>query len=136
MNTGDEVLVNRASKDTLFRIVGTMGYIEFWGWEDAYHIQNAEFPQGTTITPPPLPGTGHQRYLEHMAAMVDSGNIDYTIPESSLLALEICEGAYISSRHRCKVTFPVDQFKPSADIDWDPGVPYSGQGGGRDGRQL
>ena len=70
-----------------------------------------------------------------MADMIDSGKADYTIPESSLLALEICEGAYLSSRHRCKVTFPVDRFTPPPSA-WDPGMPYSGQGGGRDGRKL
>ncbi len=71
-----------------------------------------------------------------MAAMIDAGQPDYTIPESSLLALEVCEGAYVSSRHGCKVTFPVDQFVPPAPVDWDPGTPYSGRGGGRDGRKL
>ena len=136
MNTGDDVLVNREGKGTLFRLIGTAGQIEFWGWENAYHLLNAEFPEGKTFTPTPLPGTGHQRHLEHMADMMDSGEVDYTIPEGSLVALEICEGAYVSSRHRCKVTFPVDEFVPPTPPDWDPGIPYSGQGGGRNGRKL
>ena len=137
MNTGDEVLVNREGKNTLFRLVGTAGQIEFWGWENAYRLLNAEYPRGETFAPTPLPGTPHQRHLEHMADMIDRGEPDYTVPESSLLALEICEGAYLSSRHRCKVTFPVDRFMPpDATSAWDPGVPYSGQGGGRDGRKL
>ena len=76
------------------------------------------------------------RHLEHLADMIDSKEVDYAIPESSLLALEICEGAYISSRHRCKVTFPVSEFRPPPPAGWDPGMPYSGQGGGRDGRKL
>ena len=136
MNTGDEVLVNRENKGTLFRIVGTAGQIEFWGLENAYHILNAEFPSGETIVPTPLPGTPHQRHLERMADMVERGEVDYAIPESSLLALEICEGAYLSSRHRCKVDFPVDRFEPPEAVDWDPGMPYSGHDGGRDGRKL
>ncbi|MGC9346835.1 MAG: Gfo/Idh/MocA family protein [Anaerolineae bacterium] len=136
MNTGDDVLVNREGKSTLFRLVGTEGQIEFWGWENAYRLLNSEFPEGTTIVPPELPGTAHQRHLEAMATQIDTGNVDYTIPESSLLALEICEGAYVSSRHRCKVTFPVDEFVPPPSPDWDPGMPYSGWGGGRDGRKL
>jgi predicted dehydrogenase len=136
MNTGDEVLVNRDGQSTLFRLVGTAGQIEFWGWTNGYRIVNAKFPDGKRIVPTPLPGTPHQRHLEYMADMIDSGQIDYLVPESSLLALEICEGAYISSRHRCKVTFPVDTFLPPPRPDWDPGVPYSGQGGGRDGRKL
>jgi predicted dehydrogenase len=136
MNTGDEVLVNREGKNTLFRLVGTAGQIEFWGWENGYYILNHEFPAGEILVPSLRPGSPHQRHLEHMADMIESGNVDYTIPASSLLALEICEGAYVSSRHRCKVTFPVDEFEPPAPPDWDPGVPYSGQGGGRDGRKL
>jgi hypothetical protein len=136
MNTGDDVLVNEEGQNTLFRLVGTAGQITFWGWANAYHILNAEFPHGKRVVPPPLPGTAHQRHLERMADMIASGDADYAIPESSLLALEICEGAYLSSRHRCKVTFPVDAFRPPAPQDWDPGMPYSGQGGGRDGRKL
>lgn len=136
MNTGDDVLVNREGKNTLFRLVGTEGQIEFWGWENAYRLLNREFPQGKTFVPPERPGTPHQRHLERMADMIDTGEVDYTVPESSLLALEICEGAYVSSRHRCKVTFPVDAFEPPAPADWDPGMPYSGEGGGRDGRKL
>jgi predicted dehydrogenase len=136
MNTGDDVRVNRKDKHTLFRLVGTAGQIEFWGWENAYHIQNAAFPEGKTVVPPLRPGSPHQRHLEHMADMIESGDVDYAIPESSLLALEICEGAYVSSRHRCKVTFPVDAFVPPVPPDWDPGSPYSGIGGGRDGRKL
>jgi predicted dehydrogenase len=139
MNTGDEVLVSREGRNTLFRLIGTGGQIEFWGWENAYRLLNAEYPRGQCFSPAPLPGTAHQRHLEHMADMIDREEPDYAIPESSLLALEICEGAYMSSRHRCKVTFPVDQFvPPAADAAsaWDPGTPYGGQGGGRDGRKL
>ena len=137
MHTGDDVLVNAdRGTSTLFRLVGTAGQIEFWGWANGYHILNAEYPRGETIVPAVLPGTAHQRHLERLADMIDSGEIDYTVPTSSLLALEICEGAYVSSRHRCKVTFPVDAFRPPAPPDWDPGMPYSGQGGGRDGRKL
>jgi predicted dehydrogenase len=128
--------VNRAGKNTLFRIVGTGGQIEFWGWENAYHLLNGEFPHGQLVTPPELPGTRHQRHLERMADMIVSRRPDYTIPEHSLLALEICEGAYLSSRHRCRVTFPVDEFRPPEPLDWDPGMPYEGRGGGRDGRRL
>ena len=68
--------------------------------------------------------------------MIGADAIDYSIPESSLSALEICEGAYVSNRGRCKVTFPVDEFVPPVEPDWDPGRPYGGTGGGRDGRKL
>ena len=102
----------------------------------SHYLLNAEYPKGQTFVPNPLPGTAHQRHLEAMAAMVNAGVPDYAVPESSLLALELCEGAYVSSRHRCKVMFPVDRFVPPAPVAWDPGTPYSGQGGGRDGRKL
>lgn len=136
MNTGDDVLVSRNGKGTLFRLVGTRGVVEFWGWEAPYTLLNAEHPAGQMITPCPYAESVHQRHLEGMADMIDSGELDYSIPESSLLALEICEGAYVSSRHRCKVTFPVDAFVPPPAPAWDPGKPYDGQGGGRDGRKL
>ncbi len=136
MNTGDEVNINRAGKDTLFRLIGTAGQIEFWGWENGYILLNAEFPAGKLIRPEVLPTTVHQRYLESLADMIEKGILDYSIPESSLIALELCEGAYLSSKYRCQVTFPVDQFMPPPSSDWEPGKPYSGTGGGRDGRKL
>lgn len=136
MNTGDDVLVNREGKNTLFRIVGTSGLIEFWGWENGYYLLNAEHPSGELIVPAEYEVTGHRRHLENLARMIESGEPDYRIPESSLSALEIVEGAYLSSRHRCKVTFPVDLFSPPDASDWHPGQPYTGEGGGRDGRKL
>ena len=136
MQTGDEVAVNRAGKGILFRIVGTAGQIEYWPWGNEFHMLNAEFPRGSLIRLDEFAGTNHQRHLEHLASMIDSGELDYAVPESSLVALEIVEGAYISSRHRCRVTFPLDEFEPPDAPKWDPGIPYSGAGGGRDGRKL
>ncbi len=140
MNTGDDVLINREGKNTLFRLVGDGGVIEFWGWENGYRIVNAEYPSGQTIVPEEVTLSRHQRHLERLAAMIDGAPLDYTIPESSLMALEICEAAYLSSRYRCKVTFPFIQFTPPLPVsglpDWHPGEPYAGSGGGRDGRKL
>ena len=136
MHTGDDVRISREGKNTLFRIVGTAGLIEFWGWENGYSILNSEFPKGELIVPEEFAVTGHQRHLENMAGMIDSGRCDYRIAETSLAALELCEGAYISSRHRCKVTLPLDRFEIAPEPDWDPGMPYSGTAGGRDGRKL
>ena len=136
MHTGDEVLVNREGKGTLFRLVGTAGQIEFWGWERGFDLLNAAHPQPARIVPELMPVRGHRFHLETMAAMIGRGTPDYALADHSLLALEICEGAYVSSRHGCKVTFPVDQFVPRTRPKWDPGMPYSGVGGGRDGRNL
>lgn len=136
MHTGDHVHISRPEKATLFRLVGTAGQIEFWGWENGYGLQNASHPAGVTIVPDEFPVIAHRRHLEHLADMIVSGVHDYSIPEGSLLALEVCEAAYLSSRHHCQVTFPLDRFSPPEPTDWDPGEPYAGIGGGRDGRML
>jgi len=135
MQTGDKVAVSREGQLALFRIVGASGQIVYCPWASEYQLQNAAFPAGTKIIFERLPDTHHQRRLDHLADMIENGERDYRLPESSLMALEIVEGAYISSRHRCKVTFPLERFEPPDPVAWDPGKPYRG-GGGRDGRRL
>lgn len=136
MNTGDEINVNGGEEaETLFRVVGTEGQIEFYGWQSGYHLLNAEFPEGKMIMRDQFPATPHQLHLDNMAEMIASDTVDYSLPESSLLALELCEGAYLSHKCRCQVNFPVDEFSPPPPSDWEPGQPYSGVGG-RDGRKL
>jgi predicted dehydrogenase len=131
MHTGDDTAVNVPGKETVFRLLGTKGVIEFYGWEHGY-LLNREW-----IVPEEYAVTGHRRHLENVAAMIDAGTLpDYALPESSLDALEMCEAAYVSARHGCRVTFPLSGFAPPARNDWDPGQPYSGTGGGRDGRNL
>jgi predicted dehydrogenase len=136
MHTGDEILVNSEGKGTVFRLIGSAGQIEFFGWENLYHMRNEEFPAGTTITPEEYSVTGHQFHLKNLARMIESGQPEYSVPEASLAALEIVEGAYLSSRYQCAVSFPVDEFTPPPPNDWMAGEPYSGAGGGRDGRQF
>jgi len=136
MHTGDEVLIRRPGKGVLFRLVGTRGQIEFWAWESAYTLLNAAYPDGRLFQVERYRQGGHQRYLESLAEQMDNGQRDYAIPESSLMALELCEGAYLSSAHRCKVTLPLVEFVIPAEPDWHPGKPYAGHGGGRDGRKL
>jgi predicted dehydrogenase len=134
MNTGDEVNVNREGKDTLFRIVGTEGLIEFWAWESAYRILNHEFPSGMHVEVEAAPQPIHQLHLESLAAQMDAKQMDYSVADSSLMALEMVEAAYVSARCGAKVEFPLTEFVPPAPNDWQPGLPYSGTGGGRDGR--
>ncbi len=137
MQTGDYITVNVPDKGVLFRLIGNKGQIEFWGWEDSYHLLNNTFPNGQLFTPEESPRVNnHQVHLEHLAAQIDPGKPDYRVAESSLMALALCEGAYLSSRYRCQVTFPLETFIPPVQSDWNPGEPYSGQGGGRDGRKL
>jgi len=135
MHTGDDVLVRRPGKSTLFRLVGTGGYVEFYAWESAYLIRNAAHPMGAHIEVERHPHAPHRRYLDDLARQIDSGIVDHRLPEMSLTALELCEGAYLSARHRCKVTLPLAGFGPPAEPDWEPNSPYRGQGG-RNGRQL
>jgi predicted dehydrogenase len=136
MLTGDEVQSTLPDGKNGFRIVGTSGVIEIGAYAPAYDIRSADYPAGERITPAQQGSSGHQWHLESLADMIDSGSPDYTVADSSLAALELCEAAYISSKHRCKVTFPLEDFTPPPELDWEPGKPYSGHGGGRDGRKL
>jgi hypothetical protein len=120
----------------LFRLVGTRGVIEFWAWESAYKLTNPVYPEGQLFTVERYAESAHQRHLDALAAQMDAGTRDYAIAQSSLVALELCEGAYLSSAYRCKVTLPLAGFVPPAPVAWSPGQPYGGQGGGRDGRKL
>ena len=138
MNTGDYINVDPAAGDfeTLFRIVGTHGLIEYPAWSERYRILNAAHPHGHEVHTPDGPVNGHRRHLEQLVNQIRNAQPDWTMIESSLLALEVCEGAYLSSQHRCQVRFPVHEFGPPSSNDWQPGQPYSGSGGGRDGRKL
>ena len=137
MNTGDYVTISEPDADTLFRLVGSLGTIDFYGWAPRYRLLNAEFPQGQLFEIEPGPATNHQRHLENLAAQMDLAQPDYTVAEGSLAALEICEAAYISSRNGgMPVPLPLDAFTPPPPVEWQPGLPYSGLGGGRNGRRL
>jgi predicted dehydrogenase len=136
MHTGDEVEVSVQGAGTLFRLVGTEGTIEFYGWEPRYRLLNGAHPSGELIEVSPGPRSGHQRHLEHMALEMDRGVPDYAVAESSLAALEVVEAAYLSCRRGCQVMLPLSTFVAPEPNGWQPGLPYSGQGGGRDGRKL
>jgi predicted dehydrogenase len=135
MVTGDDVKVSAEGKGQLFRIIGANGVIEYTAWENHYAIRDAGHAAPATVSPEGFPVTGHRRHLECMAEMVGN-RADYSIPESSLTALAICEAAYLASRHKSRVMFPLENFTPPPAPDWNPGSPYSGSGGGRDGRKL
>ena len=137
MNTGDYVTFSEPVVNTLFRLVGTLGTIDFYGWEPRYRILNAEYPQGRLFEFVPGPTVLHQHHLENLAAQMDRAQPDYTIAEGSLAALELCEAAYVSCRNGgVPVTLPLDAYTSPPPVDWQPGLPYTGQGGGRNGRRL
>ncbi len=137
MQTGDYVQVAKSGVGTLMRFVGTQGQVEFWPWDEGYFLQNTAYPSGAHLQPSfTEERSGHQVHLDHLAMQIESGMPDYAMAETSLTALALCEAAYLSSRHRCKVTLPLADFHPPAAVDWHPGLPYAGQGGGRNGRYL
>ena len=136
MNTGDYVKSSEPGESILFRLVGTQGTLDFYAWKSRYRLCNAEFPHGQIIEVDPGPQSAHQKYLERLAAQIDHQTTDYTWPAASLAALELCEAAYLSNQQRAVVSLPVTGFTALPPTDWVPGKPYSGQGGGRDGRRL
>lgn len=136
MNTGDFVNVNSKNRDTLFRLVGSKGQIELYGWDGDYYLINADYPNGQSFRPAQTQATGHQLHLETMLDELESDTLNYTVADSSLSALELCEAAFLSFEHRCKVTFPLASFQAPEPNEWQPGRPYSGSGGGRNGRKL
>jgi predicted dehydrogenase len=136
MNTGDYVKTYNPAKSTLFQIVGTQGIIEFYAWESRYRITNGSYPQGLDVEVDPGDRSRHQLHLENLANQMDAGRPDYAVAESSLTALEICEAAFLSSEQRRLIPLPLGELEPAPDSQWKLGIPYPGQGGGRDGRQL
>lgn len=136
MNTGDSVKSSAPGESILFRLIGAQGMLDFYGWKSRYRLCNAEFPQGQVIEVDPGPRSAHQKYLELLADQIDKRTPDYTWPAASLAALALCEAAYLSNQQRCAVTLPLTAFTAPPATAWAPGKPYSGQGGGRDGRRL
>jgi predicted dehydrogenase len=76
----------RALKDTLFRLIGTQGTLDFLWLGTRYRLLNADYPQGQLVEVTPGPRSAHQRHLEHLAEQMDRDTPDYSIAEGSLLA--------------------------------------------------
>jgi len=137
MHTGDTIRSNGSRQsDVTFRIIGTEGQIEFWGWQPDYHLVSPAFPGGKLFEPEEKPVPLHQRHLENLIPMLRSKEADYSLPESSLKALEICDAAYFSSKHGVEVHFPFADFALPESSDWQAGTPYCGEPNARDGRYL
>lgn len=135
LNIGDHVPIRRDDTVCLFRIVGDDGLIEYGAFEGHYVRAVSGRPK-EVVTPEPFAVVGHQRHLEKLADQIADGTRDYSIAESSLQALEIVEASYLSKRIGASVTLPIGGFVAPEPTDWDPGRPYSGVGGGRNGREL
>lgn len=134
MNTGDAVPLAR-NTTCLMRLIGTQGYVEYGAWESWYALV-APGQERVRIDVPPFAVTGHQHHLEHLADQIESGERDYRIPDLSLQALEVVEAAYLSSRIGAAVHLPLQHPQEHRPQDWEPGQPYDGSGGGRNGREL
>lgn len=135
LNTGDHVAMSRDDTVCLMRIVGANGYIEFGAYE-SYYIVVGPGSNRVRVDVEPFAVSGHQRHLEHLADQIESGNRDYGVPDTSLQALEVVDAAYQSARLGKAVILPIGGEQPADGDNWDPGRPYSGVGGGRNGREL
>ncbi|WP_456696868.1 Gfo/Idh/MocA family protein [Aeromicrobium sp. P5_D10] len=135
MHIGDEIPISRPDTTALFRIIGDNGFIEYGAYEDSY-VKVAHGANREVVRPEPFSVTGHQSHLERLADQILESRTDYALADSSLRALEIVEAAYLSNRIGGLVTMPLDKFVQPEPSDWDPGVAYSGVGGGRNGREL
>ena len=136
MHTGDYTPVAEAGEGTLFRLVGKLGLIEFYGWKSCYRIVSRRYPEGRVIQVTPSAKSHHQLVLERLATQMDGAGPDYGLSQSSLAALEIVEAAYLSHRHQCVVRLPLEGFAAPGDSGWVPGIPYTGAVAARDGRKL
>ena len=136
LETGDYLKTNGARAGMFFRFYGTLGQIEYFAWSNQFRILSPDHPRGEQVTVEPWAQSPHRSHLENLLPMIRAGQPDYTLAETSLAALEICEAAYLSSRWRQEIAFPLADFRPAAASDWEPGQPYAGSGGGRDGRAL
>jgi predicted dehydrogenase len=134
MNTGDTVPLSRDTT-CLMRIIGSHGYLEYGAWESWYTLVSPGRDR-VRIDVPAFAVSGHQRHLEHLADQIESGDRDYRIPNMSLQALEVVEAAYLSNRIGATVHLPLDSRQEHRGQGWEPGRPYGGTGGGRNGRQL
>jgi predicted dehydrogenase len=135
LNTGDYVPIANSGTACLMRIIGDHGFIEYAAWESSYRLV-ADGHDRELVEIQPFAVSGHQRHLEYLASQIHTGSRDYVVPETSLHALELVEGAYQSHRVRASVNLPWSGQRPEGTDTWDPGTPYRGTGGGRNGRQL
>lgn len=136
MISGDHVRMPEGGTFAHLKIVGSTGHIDFDAFQEGYSIRSLDHPAGVRVDPPPRPGTGHQRHLDALADQIHASRPDLGQAERSLAALEACEAAYRSNRLGCVVHLPLASFRAPQPSDWDPGAPYAGSGGGRDGRTL
>jgi predicted dehydrogenase len=134
LNTGDSVPISRTDTVCLMRIVGSRGFIEFGAFEPYYTIVSPGHDR-VRIDVAPFEISGHQRHLEYLADQIATGERDYRVPEASLEALRIVEAGYESHRRRGAVSLPLGVADGDGG-DWDPGLAYSGSGGGRNGRDF
>ncbi|GAA1918347.1 hypothetical protein GCM10009775_08650 [Microbacterium aoyamense] len=135
MHTGDRVPMSRNDTVALFRIIGDNGFIEFGAYEGHYTLVTPRNDR-VRVDVEPFEVSGHRRHLEFLARQIRDGSRDYSVPDSSLQALEVVEAAYESARVHGAVLLPIDGDQPRRPEDWFPGAPYSGSGGGRNGREL
>ncbi len=141
LHTGDEVPLSAPAAGTLIRLVGSEGLLELPGWEPRYRIVGAgRAAEGAGEVQVPAGPPSHAVYLDRLADQIAAGTPQWEQVELSLAALELCDAAYTSAREGRAMRLGAGNGlrAPAAPEpgNWDPGRPYSGSGGGRDGRRL
>jgi hypothetical protein len=130
LNTGDEWSATQTRGSILLPDSRLGGQILHGGWCESYRIPKQEVqPQGDACQElAPMRRHPSEASRKHGRTWWIQGKADYSIPESSLAALEMVEGAYVSKPPRCKVDSASRQIQDSACPRLGPWRPYSGKG--------
>ncbi len=140
LHTGDALPVGVDGATCVLRFVGDAGMAEYVAWQNRFTITTGDGQQVVEGAAGTV--TGHRWHLERLAEQIRTGRRDTVVPDTSLAALELVEAAYASHRTGATVRLgdtrlgEADDGVPEPPQPWDPGRPYSGTGGGRDGRSM
>ena len=72
MNTGDYVQTSEHGEGVLFRLIGTEGTLDFYGWKPRYRLLNAQYPAGQVFEVDAGERSNHLRHLENLAGQMDA----------------------------------------------------------------
>lgn len=136
MTSGDDIALPSGTEFATIAVFGPKGTIDFRPFQAGFNVIVDGRPRERLDPAKPAPA-GHRAHLEQLAWFVTHGQTGDRGVDRSVAALEICEAAYHSNRTRSTVCPPVTDLSGTiVSQQWDPGSPYSGEGGGRDGRNV
>ncbi len=97
-------------KGALFRLVGSMGTIEFAAWSNLYWIGSTDNKSGHTVRVLSVEERSyHQLFLEQLAQQIHKRSTDYQSLEYSLAALRLIEQAYRTGQLATEAKSPADR---------------------------